>query len=167
MQIFNNLQYRLIALSEGVSLVTLINPSPVESAAATRRDATYRAIRLLLSFLSPLHVLSVRFRGHVYSHFSRYLYVLFSPSPVSSTLLSFPRVEHHLPDRNPRTMIDSRWPRPTIPVDWFSLLFICSVVYFLGFIICRQIISGTAITTYIFSSITRITQSHTFLHPHR
>lgn len=49
-EIFNNLQYRLIGLSKGVSLVTLINPSSAESAAAT-----CRTIRLL-SFLSSAGV---------------------------------------------------------------------------------------------------------------
>jgi len=34
------------------------------------------------------------------------------------------------------------------------ILIVCFVIYFLGFIICRQIISGTAITIYIFSSFT-------------
>lgn len=40
-EIFNNLQYRLIGLSKGVSLVTLINPSSAESAAATCRTIRF------------------------------------------------------------------------------------------------------------------------------
>jgi len=43
------------------------------------------------------------------------------------------------------------------------ILIVCFVIYFLGFIICRQIISGTAITIYILSftnhAVTRLASS--------
>lgn len=53
--------------------------------------------------------------------------------------------------RNIRQM--TRRPRPRYR-SLILILIVCFVIYFLGFIICRQIISGTAITIYIFSSFT-------------
>lgn len=47
----------------------------------------------------------------------------------------------------------TRRPRPRHRL-LILILIVCFVIYFLGFIICRQIISGTAITIYIFSSFT-------------
>lgn len=66
-EIFNNLQYRLIGLSKGVSLVTLINPSSAESAAATCR--TIRLLSFLSSagvFFPPLFFVFFFLREHIY-----------------------------------------------------------------------------------------------------
>lgn len=55
-----------------------------------------------------------------------------------------------------------RRPRPRY-CPLILILIVCFVIYFLGFIICRQIISGTAITIYIFSftnhAVTRLASS--------